>query len=128
MTTAMIPEVATLVRIHMRLAAIERRMTELERAAESTVCQHVVNTPKPTPKPTTPGPLVDRSAQAARTLEAVAGYTNISVDEIVGRRREKRTALARQVAAYLLVTHVGLSTVATGRSVESGSQHGPLRH
>ena len=46
-------------------------------------------------------------------LDAVASYYGVSTDEIKGRKRDKKTALARQVCMYLLrdVAHLGLTAI-----------------
>lgn len=108
MTTATIPEIAALAKFHVRLAALERRLTELERA--STAIPQPVHRAQASIRP-----LADRMRQAHHVLEAVAGYCAIPVGEITGRRRDPTTVLARHVAAYLLVADCGLSSVVAGR-------------
>jgi len=46
-------------------------------------------------------------------LDAVASYYGVSTDELKGRKRDKKTALARQVCMYLLrdVAHLGLTAI-----------------
>jgi len=57
-----------------------------------------------------------------RVLEAVAAEFGITVDELVGRRRTARVALARHTAALLLREQLGLQVTEVGR-VLGGRHH-----
>ncbi len=60
-------------------------------------------------------------------LDAVAGYFGLDREAIVGRRRDKKTALARQVAMYLLREEAHLGLTAIGR-VLGGKDHTTVLH
>lgn len=67
-----------------------------------------------------------RPAEGA-VIDAVASYFHIDKDTLLGRRRDKHTALARQVAMYLLREEAqsGLSQV--GRAI-GGKDHSTVIH
>ena len=60
-------------------------------------------------------------------LESVATYFTMATDDLKGRRRDKKTALARQVAMYLLrdLTNLGLTSI--GR-ILGGKDHTTVLH
>lgn len=60
-------------------------------------------------------------------LSAVSDYFSIDQDAIKGRRRDKITAAARQVAMYLLREEAGLPLVAIGRFL-GGKDHSTVLH
>jgi chromosomal replication initiator protein len=60
-------------------------------------------------------------------LEAVSSYFRIERDELKGQRRDKKTALARQVAMYLLREEANLGLAAIGR-VLGGKDHSTVLH
>lgn len=93
--------VAALAKLHIRLAALERRMFEMER---STANPQQIHTSM----------FTDPDAPA-RILNAVAYYTRVSLAEIHSRSRLPRVSLARHIAMFLLVTDGGLSRKETGR-------------
>jgi chromosomal replication initiator protein len=55
-------------------------------------------------------------------LDAVASYYGVSTDELKGRKRDKKTALARQVCMYLLRDVANLGLTAIGR-ILGGKDH-----
>ena len=60
-------------------------------------------------------------------LSAVSDYFSIDQDAIKGKRRDKITAAARQVAMYLLREEAGLPLVAIGRFL-GGKDHSTVLH
>ncbi len=60
-------------------------------------------------------------------LEAVSTYFAIDIDSLKGRRRDKETALARQVAMYLLREEASLGLTAIGR-ILGGKDHSTVAH
>ena len=60
-------------------------------------------------------------------LEAVASQFQMSAQDLEGRRRDKKTSTARQVAMYLLREHVNLGPTAIGR-ILGGKDHTTVIH
>ena len=60
-------------------------------------------------------------------LKAVCEYFSIEKEVLVGRRRDKHTALARQIAMYLLREEADLSLTAIGRFL-GGKDHTTVLH
>jgi chromosomal replication initiator protein len=60
-------------------------------------------------------------------LEAVCEYFSVEKEVLVGRRRDKHTALARQIAMYLLREETNLSLTAIGRFL-GGKDHTTVLH
>jgi chromosomal replication initiator protein len=60
-------------------------------------------------------------------IEAVSSYFGIERDELKGQKRDKKTALARQVAMYLLREEANLGLAAIGR-VLGGKDHSTVLH
>ena len=60
-------------------------------------------------------------------IDAVASYFRIDKDTLLGRRRDKHTALARQVAMYLLREEVQCGLSQVGRAI-GGKDHSTVIH
>ena len=78
--------------------------------------------------------LADSLAASARRkvteqeiLEAVCSYFAVDIDTLRGRRRDKQTALARQVAMFLLREDAHLTLKATGIAL-GGKDHTTVMH
>ena len=69
----------------------------------------------------------DRQIPESEVIAAVASHFGVSVEAIKGRKRDKKTAQARQVAMYLLREECGLGLVAVGRAL-GGKDHTTVRH
>ncbi len=69
----------------------------------------------------------DRQVPESEVIGAVASHFGVSVDAIKGRKRDKKTAQARQVAMYLLREECELGLVAIGRAL-GGKDHTTVRH
>ena len=62
-----------------------------------------------------------------RIIDTVASYFQLSSEDLKGRRRDKKTALARQVTMYLLREEADLGPTAIGR-VLGGKDHTTVLH
>ena len=60
-------------------------------------------------------------------LDAVSSYFQVPNDDLTGRKRDKKTALARQVAMYLLKEEADLGPSAIGRAL-GGKDHTTVIH
>lgn len=69
----------------------------------------------------------DRQVPESEVIETVASHFGVSVEDVKGRKRDKKTALARQVAMYLLREECELGLVAIGRAL-GGKDHTTARH
>ena len=68
-----------------------------------------------------------RSVSDQTVIDAVSDYYGISSDAIKGRKRDKKTALARQVTMYLLREEADMGASAIGR-VLGGKDHTTVLH
>ena len=68
-----------------------------------------------------------RRASNSEVVDAVAAYFKIPLDTLKGRRRDKPTALARQVAMYLLRNESSLGLAAIGQLL-GGKDHTTVLH
>ena len=69
----------------------------------------------------------DRQVPESEVIETVSSHFGVSVEAIKGRKRDKKTAQARQVAMYLLREECELGLVAIGRAL-GGKDHTTVRH
>ena len=60
-------------------------------------------------------------------LEIVAGFYNLTVDDLLGRSRSRRIALPRQMAMYILREEAGLSFPQIGAEL-GGRDHSTIMH
>jgi chromosomal replication initiator protein len=72
-------------------------------------------------------PASRRRLSDTTVLEAVCAYYSVDKETIVGRRRDKHTALARQVAMYLLREESNLPFASIGR-ILGGKDHSTVLH
>ena len=68
-----------------------------------------------------------RFVKPERILEAVAGYYNVSLEELRGKARDKRIVRPRQMAMYLLREETELSLVDVG-GLLGGRDHTTVLH
>ncbi len=73
--------------------------------------------PRHTPRPVT----------AEHVVEHVCGYFEVDVASVMGRRRDRNTALARQVAMYLAKHDTGLSLTTIGKVI-GGRDHSTVSY
>jgi len=69
----------------------------------------------------------DREYTPEMIIEKVAAYYSISVDEIKGSSRQKNTALARQIAMYLIRKLINMPLADIGE-VMGGKDHSTVMH
>jgi chromosomal replication initiator protein len=72
-------------------------------------------------------PARSRRVSDTSVLDTVCAYFSISKDTLAGRRRDKQTAMARQVAMYLLREEINLSLTSIGRLL-GGRDHTTVLH
>ena len=72
-------------------------------------------------------PSTRRKIPEQEILDAVCSYFDVEADVLRGRRRDKQTALARQVAMYLLREDGHLTLKATGATL-GGKDHTTVMH
>lgn len=72
-------------------------------------------------------PRSDRKLSAELVINTVASYFSTDEETLKGRRRDKQTALARQVAMYLLREEASLPLAAIGR-ILGGKDHTTVLH
>ena len=72
-------------------------------------------------------PVSRRRLSDTTVLEAVCAYYSVDKETIVGRRRDKHTALARQVAMYLLREESNLPFASIGLLL-GGKDHSTVQH
>lgn len=69
----------------------------------------------------------DRQVPESAVIGAVASHFGVSVEAIKGRKRDKKTSLARQVAMYLLREESRLGQSAIGKAL-GGKAHNTVMH
>ena len=69
----------------------------------------------------------DRQIPESEVIAAVASHFGVSVEAIKGRKRDKKTSLARQVAMYLLREESRLGQSAIGKAL-GGKAHNTVMH
>ncbi len=72
-------------------------------------------------------PQNSRRVSDMAVLDAVSAYFSVDKETLLGRRRDKRTALARQIAMYLMREEIGLPLAAIGRFL-GGKDHTTVLH
>ena len=72
-------------------------------------------------------PAAARRVTDVAVLDTVCAYFSVDKDILLGRRRDKETALARQVAMYLLHEEANLSLTTIGRFL-GGKDHTTVLH
>ena len=75
---------------------------------------------------TTNGP-ARRRVSDEQVLEAVSTYFSVDRDTLRGRRRDKHTALARQIAMYLLRQEADMTLSSIGKTL-GGKDHTTVLH
>ena len=68
-----------------------------------------------------------RPVTAERVIERVCGYFDVDVAAVIGRRRDRPTALTRQVAMYLAKHDTGLGLTTIGK-VMGGRDHSTVSY
>ena len=68
-----------------------------------------------------------KNIQPESIIERVSGHYQLDTDTLVGRRRTKQIALARQVAMYLLIYELEMSPTQVGRML-GGRDHATVIH
>jgi len=119
--------------LHAIAGAIQSNVRELEGALNKIVAYHQFKNCPPTLESVQPllqsfsPTLTKRSLTPRVLLEAVMSYYEISMEEIIGKSRERRLAFPRQVAMYLLREEAKCSFPAIGEHL-GGRDHTTAMH
>lgn len=119
--------------LHAIAGAIQSNVRELEGALNKVVAYHQFKNQQPTLQSVETllqsfAPALTKRSITPRTLiEAVVVYYDISMEEIVGKSRERRLAFPRQVAMFLLREEIKCSFPAIGQHL-GGRDHTTAMH
>lgn len=119
--------------LHAIAGAIQSNVRELEGALNKIVAYHQFKNAQATLESIQPllqsfsPTLSKRSITPRALLEVVTGYYEITMDEIIGKSRERRLALPRQIAMYLLREEAKCSFPTIGDHV-GGRDHTTAMH
>jgi len=119
--------------LHAIAGAIQSNIRELEGALNKIVAYHQFKNLLPTLQTIQPilqsfAPTLTKRTITPRVLiEAVIGYYDISMEEVMGKSRERRLAFPRQVAMYLLREEAKCSYPSIGDQV-GGRDHTTAMH
>lgn len=119
--------------LHAIAGAIQSNVRELEGALNKIVAYHQFKNCPPSLESVQPllqsfsPTLTKRSLTPRVLLEAVVSYYEISMEEIVGKSRERRLAFPRQIAMYLLREEAKCSFPAIGDHL-GGRDHTTAMH
>ena len=119
--------------LHAIAGAIQSNIRELEGALNKIVAYHQFKNLMPTLQTIQPilqsfAPTLTKRTITPRVLiEAVIAYYDITMDEVMGKSRERRLAFPRQVAMYLLREEAKCSYPSIGDQV-GGRDHTTAMH
>ena len=119
--------------IHFLAERIHRNVRELEGSLNKVVAMaDLMNTPVTIELvkrviAEVVGTAAERQIPESVVIDTVAAHFRVSVDALKGRKRDKKTAQARQVAMYLLQEESELGFTAIGR-VLGGKDHTTVMH
>ena len=119
--------------LHTVAGAIQSNVRELEGALNKIVAYHQFKNIQPTVASVQPilmsfAPSAPKhSISPRKLLENIVNYYDISMDDILGQSRERRFALPRQIAMYLLREEIKCSFPAIGKHV-GGRDHTTAMH
>jgi chromosomal replication initiator protein len=119
--------------LHAIAGAIQSNIRELEGALNKIVAYHQFKNLLPTLQTIQPilqsfAPTLTKRTITPRVLiEAVISYYDISMDEVMGKSRERRLAFPRQVAMYLLREEAKCSYPSIGDQI-GGRDHTTAMH
>lgn len=119
--------------LHAIAGAIQSNVRELEGALNKIIAYHQFKNTHPTPESVEPllqsfSPTAGKRSVTPRSLiEAVIRHFEITMEEILGKSRERRLAFPRQVAMYLLREEAKCSYPAIGGHI-GGRDHTTAMH
>ncbi|MFO0764808.1 MAG: chromosomal replication initiator protein DnaA [Patescibacteria group bacterium] len=119
--------------LHTIAGAIQSNIRELEGALNKIIAYHQFKNIPPTLESIQPllqsftPTITKRSITPKLLLEAVNAYFDITMEEMVGKSREKRLAHPRQIAMYMLREEIKCSYPAIGDQV-GGRDHTTAMH
>ncbi len=119
--------------LHAIAGAIQSNVRELEGALNKIVAYHQFKNTQPSLDSTMPllqsfAPATTKRTVTPRTLiEAVVRFYEVSMDDILGKSRERRLAYPRQIAMYLLREEAKCSYPAIGNHI-GGRDHTTAMH
>ncbi len=119
--------------LHTVAGAIQSNVRELEGALNKIIAYHQFKNILPSPDSVqsllqsfTP-PVQKLTITPRRLLEAITGYYDITMDDVLGKSRERRLAFPRQIAMYLLREEAKCSFPAIGDHL-GGRDHTTAMH
>ncbi len=113
-------------RIHKNVRELEGSLNRVAAYAQLTGGSISVDLVK-TALADTLNPPTDRRVSEQLVINTVASYFSTDEETLKGRRRDKQTALARQVTMYLLREEAGLALATIGR-ILGGKDHTTVLH
>lgn len=119
--------------LHTIAGAIQSNIRELEGALNKIIAYHQFKNIQPTVQSVEPllqsfSPTITKRTMSPRALlEAIALYYEISMEQLLSQSRERRFALPRQIAMYLLREEIKCSYPAIGGHV-GGRDHTTAMH
>ncbi len=120
--------------IHYIASVIQSNVRELEGALNKVIAYHQFKNIKPslsTIKAILSTMVVNtnqnQSISPKQFLEAVAGFYNLKIDDLLGKNKEQRVALPRQIAMFLLRKDTSYSFPFIGHEV-GGRDHTTVMH
>ena len=113
-------------RIHHNIRELEGNLNRIAAYAELTGSAITLDLVK-TSLADLINPVRSRRISDQMVLDTVSSYFSIDKEVLIGRRRDKETALARQVAMYLLREEANLTLKAVGQ-VLGGKDHTTVLH
>ncbi len=120
--------------IHYVATVIQSNVRELEGALTKIIAYHQFKNIQPTLDKTKQiissfivSPPTKRTLSTKSIIEAVSGYFDINIGDILGKSREKKLALPRQIIMYLLRNELKNSFPAIGKEI-GGRDHTTAIH
>ena len=113
-------------RIHSNVRELEGCLNRVAAYAQLVGSPITLELAKQTIANTTNGP-ARRRVSDEQVLEAVSTYFSVDRDTLRGRRRDKHTALARQIAMYLLRQEADMTLSSIGKTL-GGKDHTTVLH
>lgn len=113
--------------------SVQRNIRELEGVLNKIIAYHQLKNTQPTEESVkslltnleTSG--MTRSVTPTQVLQSVAEFYNLSTDDVVGKNREKRLSVPRQIIMYLLREELKMSYPAIGEEL-GGRDHTTAMH
>lgn len=119
--------------LHAVASSVQNNIRELEGALNKIIAYHQLKNIAPTPESvkallsTIDGSMARRSITPRQLMEVVGQFYNLEADEILGKNREKKVAMPRQIIMYLMREELKMSFPAIGDEL-GGRDHTTAMH